>query len=40
MGFFDLFKTPQQNSKSVPTFDVLVTVDGKNYVSGFSNQLF
>ena len=38
MGFFDLFKTPQQNSKSVPTFDVSVTVDGKNYVNGFSSQ--
>ncbi len=38
MGFFDLFKTPQQNTNTSPTFEVSVTVDGKNYVNGFSSQ--
>ncbi|TAH33849.1 hypothetical protein EYC58_00190 [Candidatus Saccharibacteria bacterium] len=38
MGFFDLFKTPQQSTKSAQSFDVTVTVDGKNYVNGFGSQ--
>lgn len=38
MGFFDLFKTPQQNNQAAQPFDVTVTVDGKNYVNGFSSQ--
>lgn len=38
MGFFDLFKTPQQNNQAAQSFDVTVTVDGKNYVNGFGSQ--
>ncbi|HEY4963394.1 MAG TPA: hypothetical protein VIH90_01730 [Candidatus Saccharimonadales bacterium] len=38
MGFFDLFKAPQQKVKSSPTFDVSVKVDGKSYVDGFGSQ--
>ena len=38
MGFFDLFKIPQQNNQAAQSFDVAVTVDGKNYVNGFSSQ--
>lgn len=39
MGFLDLFKTPrQQNTNPAPTFDITITVDGKNYVNGFSSQ--
>lgn len=38
MGFFDLFKTPQQNNQDTQSFDVTVTVDGKNYVNGFGSQ--
>ena len=38
MGFFDLFKTPQQKNQAAQLFDVTVTVDGKNYVNGFGSQ--
>jgi hypothetical protein len=38
MGFFDLFKTPQQHTKTTSTLEMSVTVDGKNYVNGFSGQ--
>lgn len=36
MGFFDIFKTPQHNMPSA--LDFTVTVEGKNYVNGFSSQ--
>lgn len=38
MGFFDLFKTPEQQSARPLNFDISVTVDGKSYVNGFSSQ--
>ena len=38
MGFFDLFKAPNQTVKPNLSFNVSVAVDGKTYVNGFSSQ--
>jgi len=38
MGFFDLFKSPQNQSNRTVNFDISVSVDGKRYVNGFDSQ--